>query len=191
MITGAVLAGGKSLRYGRNKSLEVFEGRRLIDRIAESIRAFCAPVFIVANDLSPYYDVDATLVRDIIAHQGPLGGIFTALLFSPNEWVFAKATDMPFLVPALVEMMLECRDGFDVVVPVSRGLHEPLFALYHRRCTPAVGQALEQGEKKIVSFYGKMRVHALAEEQWRRADPEGLSFLNVNTPEDMEKLKWI
>lgn len=179
-----------SRRFGRNKSLEKFQGRRLIDRIVDSMRPYCAPVFIVANDLSPYYDTGVTLVRDIVAHQGPLGGIYTALLFSPNEWVFSKATDMPFLVPELMTMMLAAKDGYDVVVPITGGLYEPLFALYRRRCYPVISDVLEQGEKKIISFYRKVRVHELPEDQWRRADPEGLSFLNVNTPEDLERLKW-
>ena len=99
------MAGGESRRFGRNKALEPYRGKRFIDHCVESLRTHCEPVLLVANDLSLYYDVDATLIRDVITHQGPLGGIYTALLFSPWEWVLVKATDMPFLVVELVQMM--------------------------------------------------------------------------------------
>lgn len=190
MLTGAVLAGGRSVRYGKNKALELFQGARLIDRSVAALRAFCDPVLVVANDLQIYMDVQATLVRDILPHQGPLGGIYTALLFSPHEWVFTKATDMPFLVPRLWSLMLEMREGADVVVPLYHEHYEPLLALYHRRCIPAIASVLEGTERRLVAFYGKVRVKPLQEELWRTVDPEGSSFANVNTPEDWKQLPW-
>ncbi|MFP5213256.1 MAG: molybdenum cofactor guanylyltransferase, partial [Acidobacteriota bacterium] len=126
MLTGAILAGGKSRRYGRNKAFELFQGKRMIDGVVESLRPLCDPVMVVANDLSLYLDVRATLIQDFILDQGPLVGVYTALLFSPNDWVFVKATDMPVLVPDVVEMMVAASDGFDAVVPICEGKYEPL-----------------------------------------------------------------
>jgi molybdopterin-guanine dinucleotide biosynthesis protein A len=190
VLTGTILAGGKSVRYGRNKALEVFHGERLIDRAVESLRPFCDPILVVCNDLSLYHDVRATLVQDIIPQQGPLVGIYTALLFSPNDWILTRATDMPFLAPELLRMMLELKEGFDVVVPLYKDWYEPLFALYHRRCIPSIATHVEAGERQAISFYGKVKVKAMEEKVWRGADPEGLSFRNINTPEDWEGLEW-
>ena len=191
MLAGAVLVGGRSLRYGRNKALEPFRGTRLVDRVLEDLASFCSPVLAIANDLESYRDVRATLVRDLVSHQGPLLGIYTALLFSPHDWLFARATDMPFLVRELALMISADRDdACDVVVPVRNGRLEPLCALYHRRCIPAIVDAIERGDRKIVSFYRKVKVKELIEERWRTVDPEGLSFRNVNTPEEMERLQW-
>ncbi|NLI82457.1 MAG: molybdenum cofactor guanylyltransferase [Deltaproteobacteria bacterium] len=188
MISGAVLAGGMSRRYGRNKAVEVFRGKRLVDSAVEVLQSFCDPVFVVINDLSLYWDLPVTLIQDVLPGQGPLGGIYTALLFSPNEWVFVRATDMPLLVPELLLYMCEVRPGFDAVVPVFNGLHEPLFALYHRRCLAPIASLLERGERKIVRFFPGLRVRKLQEEEWRPLDAEGLSFVNVNTPEDWGKI---
>lgn len=190
MITGAVLAGGRSQRYGRNKALEVFHGKRLIEHGVELLHSFCDPVFVVANDLSLYYGLEATLIQDIIPGQGPLGGIYTALLFSPHEWVFSRATDMPFLLPGLPSLMCEIKEGFDAVVPVCNSLYEPLLALYHRRCIAAIAAVLEKGERKITSFFKRVRIKALQEHEWRSVDPEGRSFRNVNTPEDWKSIEW-
>ena len=185
MLTGAVLAGGRSLRYGRNKALEVFQGERLVDRAVGALRGFCSPVLLVANDLVPYFGVSAGLIRDIVPHQGPLGGIYTALLFSPNEWVAVRAADMPLFVPEmLVRMLSLCSGGADAVVPRLGDKYEPLFALYHRRCIPAIAGVLEGPQRNVVSVYSKIRLNHFEEDQWRQVDPKGLSFRNVNTPED-------
>lgn len=189
MLTGALLAGGMSRRYGRNKVLEPFEGERLIDRGIRLVGGMCDPVLVVANDLSFLLGVRATLVRDIVPHQGPLGGIYTALLFSPHDRVFVRGTDMPFLVPEFVKMLKEwAEQGYDAVVPVLNDYFEPLTAVYHRRCLPAVAETLERSERQIISFFKSIRLKAVSEQEWRAVDPAGLSFLNVNTPQDMEAL---
>jgi len=190
-MAGAVLAGGASTRYGRNKALEVFRGERLVERSLGGVRALCEPVFLVANDLTPYLDLDAVLLQDVVLHQGPLGGLYTALLFSPRDWVFVKATDMPFLVPELVELMTRHASRADVVTCLTEGGYQPLMALYHRRCLAAVADVLAQERRKVTAFYSAVRVAAIPEEEWRVADPQGRSFWNVNSPEDWERLPWI
>ncbi len=189
MIAGAVLAGGKSLRFGKNKALQHFRGKRFIELAIESLRPFCDPVTVVVNDLEPYRNLGVRLAMDIIPHQGPLGGLHTALLFSPSEWVMVKATDMPFLVPALASLLIGESEGFDAVVPELNGFFEPLLALYNRRCLTAITRQLEQPEKRqTIGFYRKIRLRSVAEEEWRKVDPDGLSFKNVNTPSDLAEI---
>jgi len=189
VLTGALLAGGMSRRYGRNKVFEPFEGERLVDRGIRLMGAMCEPVLVVANDLNPLLGVEATLVRDILPHQGPLGGIYTALLFSPNELVLVRAADMPLLVPELVAMLRQWGEqGYDAVVPVLDDYFEPLTAVYHRRCLPAVAEALERNERQIISFFKSIHLKAVSEQEWRAVDPAALSFRNVNTPQELEAL---
>jgi molybdopterin-guanine dinucleotide biosynthesis protein A len=147
-------------------------------------------VLLVANDLSLYVDVEATLVQDFAPCQGPLVGLYTALLFSPHDWVFVRATDMPVLVPELVSMMLDMRDSFDVVVPMVGSDFEPLSALYHKRCLPAVAVMIERSQRRVMSFYKSVHVRMVSEKRWRAVDPTGVSFANVNTPEDWNKFGW-
>lgn len=190
MITGAVLAGGKSRRYGKNKALEVFRGKRLLDHGLEALRSCCDPVFVVVNDVSMYRHVNATIIQDVLPGQGPLGGIHTSLLFSPNEWVLIRATDMPFFSPGVAGLMRAVKDGYDAVVPEYNGLFEPLLAMYHRRCIPVVASVLEKNDRKTTAFYKRVKLRVLREEEWRALDPDGLSFVNINTLEDMEKIEW-
>ncbi len=191
MLTGAILAGGQSLRYGRNKAIEPFRGERMIDRALQSLRSRCDPLLVIANDLTPYYGVKAHLLLDIRPRQGPLGGIHTALFFSPHEWVLVRATDMPFLAPGLLEALLDRREGCDVVVPLMGDRYEPLSALYRRSCIPAVSRVIESGKRQVIAFYDRVKVNTVPETIWRAFDPEGLSFRNVNTQDDMRDLSCI
>ncbi|MGC8490174.1 MAG: molybdenum cofactor guanylyltransferase [Syntrophobacteraceae bacterium] len=191
MIAGAVLAGGQSLRFGKNKAFQKLRDKRFIDLAIESLRPFCDPVMIVANEIEPYLDTGAMLVRDIIPHLGPLGGIYTALLFSPCEWVFVKATDMPFLVPPMASLVLEARRAdIDAVVPKVGEFFDPLLALYNRRCLPVIARQLQAAPPKlqVVAFYRKIRLRTISEAEWRKADPEAHSFTNVNTLSDLAEI---
>ena len=164
-------------------------GKRFIDLAIDSLRPFCDPLMLVVADIEPFLDAGVMLVQDIIPHQGPLGGIYTALLFSPSEWVFVKATDMPFLVPQLASLIIDAREGSDAVVPMVNGFYEPLLAMYSRRCLPAMAHQLkEPDERKVIGFYRKVRTRALAEVEWRKADADGFSFKNVNTPSDLAEI---
>jgi len=189
LITGAVLAGGKSLRFGKNKAFQLLGGKRFIDLAIESLRPFCDPVMVVVSEIEPYLDTGVMLAQDIILHQGPLGGIYTALLFSPVEWVFVKATDMPFLVPELACLIIDAKEGFDAVVPKVNEYYEPLLAMYNRRCLPAIARQLGEPDKRqVTGFYRKIRIRAVTEREWRKVDPEALSFKNVNIPSDLAEI---
>jgi molybdopterin-guanine dinucleotide biosynthesis protein A len=188
LITGAVLAGGRSLRFGKNKAFQQLRGKRFIDLAIESLRPFCDPVIAVVSEIESYLDTEAILAQDIIQHQGPLGGIYTALLFSPSEWVFVKATDMPFLVPELASLIIGAKEGFDAVVTKENDYYEPLLAVYNRRCLPAIARQLQDEKRQVIGFYRKIRIRTVAETEWRKVDPDALSFKNVNTPSDLAEI---
>lgn len=188
MITGAVLAGGRSLRFGKNKAFQQLRGKRFVDLAIESLRPFCDPVMVVVDVIEPYLDTGVMLAQDIIQRQGPLGGIYTALLFSPAEWVFVKATDMPFLVPGLACLIIDAKEGFDAVVPKLNDYYDPLLAMYNRRCLPAIARELEPDRRQVKGFYRKIRIRTVTETEWRKVDPDALSFKNVNTPSDLAEI---
>jgi len=195
-ITGVILAGGKSSRFGRNKALEPFMGERLIDRSVRLIKEWCDPVFVVCQKPEEYFGVEANLVADIIPDQGPLMGLYTSLLFSPNEWIFLRAVDMPFLEEAFAELLIKraTEGNADVVVPL-KGRHtdlplqyEPLCACYNVRCILHIKRVIESGGGRVISFFSRVRVDAVPEDTWRAVDPKGRSILNINTIQDMDEV---
>jgi molybdopterin-guanine dinucleotide biosynthesis protein A len=186
-MVGTVLAGGKSRRFGRNKSIERFQGERLIERQVRTLRSLFPEVMIVTNTPELYLDLDVTIVQDIIPERGPLGGIYTGLLFAQGESIFVTAVDMPFLQPAVICRMVELFRGHEVVIPRLGDYLEPLHGIYSPRCLAPIKRMLDREELQVIRFFPSVKIAYLDEEEIRRLDPEGLSFFNINTPEDMAK----
>ena len=188
-IIGVVLVGGKSRRYGRNKALEVFQGERLIDRQVRTVRSLFPEVLVVTNEPELYLHLDVTIVRDVIPRQGPLGGIYTGLIFAHGNSVFVTACDMPFVQPPMVRRMVQLAGEYDIVVPEKEAGLEPLHAIYSSRCLPHIKKMLAHQERQIIKFFQSVKVYRLSTAEIAQLDPMGLSFFNINTPDDMERAR--
>jgi molybdopterin-guanine dinucleotide biosynthesis protein A/molybdopterin converting factor small subunit len=125
-----------------------------------------------------------TLVRDDVAYQGPVGGICYGLSASGGDVSFVTACDSAFLSPRLISHLLSQISEHDVVVPHWEGRFQPLHAVYRRSVLPLLEGQLARGELRPVSLFEKVRTRRIDEEEIRLIDPEGLSFFNMNTPED-------
>jgi molybdopterin-guanine dinucleotide biosynthesis protein A len=84
--------------------------------------------------------------------------------------------------------MASLREGYDVVVPVTAGFPEPLFALYSKDCLNPMRELLEAGNFKIFDFYPRVRVRRVRESEWLHLDVTGKAFLNINTLNEYEQL---
>ena len=188
-VVGVVLVGGQSRRYGRNKALEFFQGERLIDRQVRIVRSLFSEVLVIANEPELYLHLDATIVRDVIPRQGPLGGIYTGLLFAQGKSVFVTACDMPFVQPAVVRRMVQLATDYDVIIPEKVEGLEPLHAIYSSRCLPHIEKMLAGGMLQVINFFPAVKVYRLSAEEIGQLDPQGLSFFNINTPDDMDRAK--
>jgi len=188
-MVGAVLVGGKSSRYGQNKALEIFQGERLIDRQVRKVQALFPEVLVITNEPGDYLHLEVTILRDVIPGLGPLGGIYTGLLFAQGKSVFVTACDMPFLQPAVVNHMVQLSRNNDVVVPEKEEGLEPLHAIYSARCLPHIKKMLDQRKFQVISFFPAVKVCRLSHEELGKLDPHGVSFFNINTPDDMDRAR--
>ncbi|HYA03519.1 MAG TPA: molybdenum cofactor guanylyltransferase [Syntrophobacteria bacterium] len=190
-MIGTVLAGGKSRRFGRNKAVELFEGERLIERQVRTLRSLFPEVMVVSNTPEFFLDLNVTVVQDLIPGRGPLGGIYTGLLLAQGDSIFVSACDMPFLQLPVIRRMLDLFSGHDVVVPRLGTYLEPLHGIYSPRCVPYIKQMLDREELQVIRFFPSLRVAYLDEQELRELDPAGLSFFNINTPEDLERAREV
>ena len=187
--TGIILAGGKNRRMGENKAFLEINGERLIDRTLAVFRKIFHDIVIVTNDPLSYIEfADAAIVTDIYKEKGPLGGIYTGLFYSKNDYAFVCPCDMPFLNKDFIEYLIGNNGKYDVIVPEFAEGYQPLHAVYSRNCLPSIKRLLVMDKLKITGFYRDMRVLAIGEEQIRPFNQDGRLFQNLNTPEDMEKV---
>lgn len=192
-VTAAVMAGGRSMRMGVDKTLLPVDGEPLLVRVVDAVSAVCAHTVVVTNRREQIADAglpaDTHVLIDEVPYQGPLGGLVTALKDAPDDWVLAVAADIPWLEPAVIRALWDARDDAQVVVPVTEKGLEPLLALYHRDCLPAARRVLASGRRRLVAMFPELRVVELPLETLRAVDPSLRSLINVNTPEDLAEVR--
>ena len=185
--TAVVLAGGKSSRMGRPKSLLLFDGEPLITHIVRALKQMFAEMVIVAAPEQELPDLPAILVRDEVAYQGPVGGIYYGLNAANGEFCFVTSCDVPFLNAALISRLMAQILNYDVAVPYWEDRFQPLHAVYRRSVLPLLKEQLNRGELRPVYLFDKVKTLKINESEIRSFDPEGLSFFNMNTPDDYER----
>jgi len=189
-MTSIVLAGGKSLRLGRSKCLETINGKSLIERVIERLKAVSSRILVVTSkeQLDLPATGDAEVVVDFYPGKGPLGGIYTGLLASDSSHTLAVACDMPFLNIELLHYMIELSPGFDAVVPrLDEGKIEPLHAIYSKNCLDNMKTQLEHNQLEISRFLNTVRVRYIELAECRRLDPRLLTFFNINSQSDLDR----
>ncbi|MBI2266933.1 MAG: nucleotidyltransferase family protein, partial [Armatimonadetes bacterium] len=82
MAPGILLAGGRSLRMGRNKALEKLGTLSLVSRVLQVLHELCSPVILVTNTPEEYGDCDAVVLSDEKPYLGPLGGLLTGMRYA-------------------------------------------------------------------------------------------------------------
>jgi molybdopterin-guanine dinucleotide biosynthesis protein A len=187
MLTVAIQAGGKSSRMGEDKALRPFLGRPLIERVVGRMRPVADEIIVTTNRPEEYTFLHLPLFTDLVPDRGALGGLYTAIACAGMPLVAVVACDMPFASASLIgtaaKLMLE--DDVDVVIAGSEEGFEPLHAVYRKStCLPAIEAAIEAGLWKVIAWFPQVKVRTLNAEELREADPPGLAFWNVNTPEE-------
>lgn len=188
-VTGVLLAGGKSRRMGRDKRVLELEGTTLFARALSVLDGLFPEVLVaVAEALPEGVEVPHRVVTDLIPDCAALGGLYTGLALAAHPRVFVAACDMPLLSAPLIRAMVERDPRADVVMAsLSHGL-QPMHAVYSKRCLPRL-EAMARERNLTLQAMAQQEglvVRIVPEDELRALDPHGLSFLNINTPADLE-----
>jgi molybdopterin-guanine dinucleotide biosynthesis protein A len=187
-ITGIILAGGKSSRFGSNKALAKFNGTPLIERVTGVLGRIFKNLIIITNTPLEYSYLKIPLYQDLVKGLGPVGGIYTGLDALDDNWAFFCACDMPFINEDLVRYIAGVRDGFDAVVPRVDWKIEPLHALYSKNCLPAMKELINNKEYQTIKAFKNLNVRYVEEKEIITCDPQMKTFLNVNKQDELEKI---
>ena len=185
--TAAVVAGGKSSRFGSNKALASFRGRPLLSYAVGIARAVANDVLVVAASDRDYREFGVPVVGDLIPDCGPIGGIYTALQTAETPAVAVLPCDLPLLSPKVYEYLRESFTGREPVAAVShRGL-EPLVSIWPRSSAPLLEQAIRQGRLKLRVLMQQLNAKFL-DGLPELPDYRKFWFCNVNSPADLDRL---
>ncbi|HEY5674236.1 MAG TPA: formate dehydrogenase accessory sulfurtransferase FdhD [Malonomonas sp.] len=188
-VTGVILAGGESRRMGSDKSLLPIAGARFIDHVYARLSSLFDEVLIVTNSPELYREIPCRKVPDLYPGLGALAGIHSGIKHASQPRAFVVGCDMPFIAPELIRNLCDNPGQADLVLPISSSGHEPLHALYGKSCLPAIERSLDDGKKRIVSFFDQVTVAEIPVDQLQQFDPQLNSFRNINTPEEYFQLR--
>jgi molybdenum cofactor guanylyltransferase len=184
-VTGVILAGGKSSRFGRNKAFIQVQGIPLIERVLRVMASVFERRLIVTNTPEEYGYLGLPMVQDLIKGIGSLGGIYTGLATISDDAGFFVACDMPYLNEGLLRYLVSLREGHDAVVPRINRMVEPLHAVYAKPSIGTLKELIESGQRQILELFSRIDVRYVEEETIRSFEPDLRCFANLNSPEDL------
>ena len=209
-VAAIVLAGGRSVRFGRDKLAEPLDGRALLHHAIEAVRSVeegIEVVVVAAPGATPDLPAGVRLVHDADAFEGPLAGLATGLraIASGTDRVLLVGGDMPTLQPAVLRLLasrltvassaglvlLEDDSGDPGAGPGgSRAGVRPLPAAMRRDAGLVAAEALlASGERRLRSLAGRLVTDVVASEAWRVLDPAASTLRDVDSPEDLPPLR--
>ena len=189
-ILGVVLAGGKSQRFGQDKSQAKLQGKILIDYILSEIVDEFSETLIVANNPISFMPSDKIfLTKDFKNGLGPLGGVLTAMKWIKEndkkyDWISTFPTDTPFFKKKELKNFYEkikINDSKLFFIKSKETRHN-IFGLWSMDLMDQLESDLIKGERKVELWANSVGVNIINIE-YKKIDP----FFNINTKEDLEK----
>jgi molybdopterin-guanine dinucleotide biosynthesis protein A len=169
-LTGLLLVGGRSRRFGSPKALARLGEETFAERAWRLLGETCDERFAVGRAEGLPFEP----IADAVEGGGPLAGIVAGMRRARNDVVVAVPVDTPLLTPvALRELADACRDA--AIPPGS-----PLPCAVATRALPVFEDALARGDLALRAVFERLDTAEV------RLDPHVLA--NVNEPADLERL---
>lgn len=183
-VTGAVLAGGHSSRFGTNKALYSTEGQPVwLVKAVRLLQPFCQQVWVSASETTASSYIDYVpgieIVIDESPDQGPMGGILSLLRKCSTDWLLILPCDMPYInADILTKMLSTSGENTDAVTWTNKDGRMSFPLLLHHRTEEFVVQQLKSGNRRMKSF-----LEAIHTEYLSISDIE--VFRNINSHNDL------
>ena len=191
-ILGTVLAGGKSQRFGEDKSQVKLDGKLLIDYIlSEIVDEFREILIVTNNQIAFQKSKKISTIKDFKKGQGPLGGVLSAMKWAKEKnsnykWISTFPVDTPFfkkkiLKKFLSEINIEESKLFFIK---SNNTRHNIFGMWSIDLMKKLEEDLNKGHKKVETWANSIGVKIINME-FMYEDP----FFNINTKDDLEIAK--
>jgi molybdopterin-guanine dinucleotide biosynthesis protein A len=198
-VLGAVLAGGRSSRFGSPKALAPFRGEPMVARAFDALAPVCEEVVVVTHLAEIGIALGARTLRDRVADAGPLGGLHAALHDARargRAGVLLLGCDMPLVPPALLALLVDegrARGAAAVApAPGSGSKHlQPLCAWYSAACLEWVAARLDapDGDRSLHGLLEAAHAHLVPRERLCRVCDPDVVFRGANTPAELSELE--
>ena len=192
-VAAIILAGGQSKRMGKPKALLKIGTETMLQRIVRLLLGCVNSVVVVGapdHDDIQFADNRIRWARDSVSGEGPLRGLEAGLVAIPNavEKVFVAGCDGPFLQAPFITYLLSHSEEAQAWVPEIDGILQPIPAVYRVDVLPKLTEMLADGQRSLKGFLREIQTCIVPEATIRETDPRLLSFENMNTPSDYQRI---
>lgn len=201
MFSIAILCGGKSKRFGSDKTFHYIGDKTILELVYDKFKNRTDDIFLQTSnndiDRKNKFKFNINIYHDVIPGKGPLGGIYSALSNAKYNKVFVVAGDLPFVDKKIISELITF-DDFSIVVPKwLNGFVEPLCALYSKDVLPIIKKRIDSDNLKINDFFkelgndhtGSFKIKYLrVEDLIQNSKIAKKCFNNINCLEDLDKI---
>lgn len=180
--TLAIIAGGKSIRMGEDKSKLIYKGKTFTDNIIEASQDFME-IIVISNNKDITNNKKVKIIEDIYIGYGPMGGIYTALTNSKYEKVLCIACDMPLIKRETLNLIGKFKEEYEVLAPKIEDKIEPLCSVYSKRSLSKIEGLIKENKVKLMDFIKESDYKFISE------NLEVSDFFNINTKKDYRGIK--
>jgi len=191
-VTGIVLAGGRSSRFGSDKLVAELDGRPLLHHALEAVATVAAQIVVVAAPgIEPSIPVDLAsrvrVVHDPEPFGGPLVGLMAALSVVDRSIVLVVGGDMPQLVPAVLSRLVATvgPDRRAVLLEVPGRLQPLPMALDVAAALAARMAILDRGGRSLRELLRELGAVSIPAPVWLSLDPGGVTIVDIDRPGDL------
>jgi len=190
--SAVILAGGRSTRFGSDKGLAQWRGRRLVDHVLDRLPPSSGERVLVLRseqDKGEWQNV-SVVHDDPSRNDGPLRGVIRGLAACTTTWAWVLACDQPLVNPDLLMALLNAATPEDhALIPEWEGRLKPLTGLYSVKSGPLLEKCNDDGEHSLIGALKTIGYRVFSENDCREHDPHGAGFLNINRPEHLALLE--
>ena len=192
-ILGVVLAGGKSKRFGDDKTTAKLGNKSLLDHTIEKIEKKFDEILIISNN-EKHISIKKNVfsAKDLIeGHLGPLVGVLSAMEWIKKHkknynWIATFPCDTPFFDENLVDKIMNCpkNSSKKLFFLKSGNMRHNIFGLWSLELKDILLEYINKGHRKVEEWANKVGSEII-----EINDENDYNFLNINTKEDLEKAK--
>ena len=192
-ILGVILAGGKSKRFGEDKTIAKLGNKTLLDHTISKIEKNFKEILVIENKEKVMRDKKNVFsTKDIIEGQlGPLVGVLSAMEWIKNNkknynWVATFPCDTPFFDKDLIDKIKDCptNSSKKLFFLKSGARRHNIFGLWSLELKDILLEDINKGERKVEEWANK-----IGSEIIEINEENDYNFLNINTKEDLETAK--
>lgn len=184
-VIAGILAGGGSRRFGSDKACAIWEGQSLLEWTIQNASEITDNINILTKKPEAYNFAGCNIIEDLLEVSTPISGIISIIPYV-SDWLLLLACDIPFFDKKVLDFLWEKRDKKKATVIHVNGKYQPFLGLYPRSVLPYWVEAFEHKEFYLQRVIEGMPKIVIEQTDLMFAGISLKSFLNINTPSDLE-----